>query len=725
MNTIKSFTPARILAGVLLLSLGAAALTTWLALATPWLGLSLVASPSGAVVVRASRGPAAAVPAGARLLGLAPVGDDPAMAVQADDLMEEPDVIVDYAAMAAFFQRQDRLAGLLALPTVRLDWRTADGSAGTSVVEPARRPLASLPPAYWFQIAVGVVGCLLAAWVWALRPRDWGARMFAATGLMLMISAFAAAVYSSRELALDGTVFFWLSGMNHFGAVLFGMALVGIFLCYPRPLLAPRHLAWLPVIGLALWLADLLRLAPDQNWGARAPPLLALLVSAGLAWRQWQLCRASAADRAALRWFILSTFLGSSLAALTVLVPATLGWLPPLPQAYAFGFFLIIYAGLALGLRRYRLFDLDEWAYRILLWVGGAVLVVGLDSLLIAGLHLDPAPSLALTLLVCGWFYFPARQWLWQRIAHRPRLQLHELMPDLVEIAFKPSRLEQEGEWTALLRRLYDPLELAPLDTSAGGSTGIAEDGLVLLVPSCGGLAGRRLCHADRGSRLFSAKDAAFVATLAALMERADASRDAFDRGAQAERRRIARDMHDDVGARLLMLIHRAHNPEMAELARAAMTDLRTVLSTLEQQPVQLADALADWQVELAERCDAAGVALDWQVPEAVPAITLPPRHKAALERVVREAVSNALKHAGPRRIRLDARFGDDAVELGVEDDGATAPAAQWQEGRGLRGMRQRLADVGGQLAVETRPHGGHRLAASLPLPYAGAGAAA
>ena len=49
---------------------------------------------------------------------------------------------------------------------------------------------------------MGVIGCLLAAWVWALRPRDWGARMFAATGLMLMVSAFAAAVYSSRELAL-------------------------------------------------------------------------------------------------------------------------------------------------------------------------------------------------------------------------------------------------------------------------------------------------------------------------------------------------------------------------------------------------------------------------------------------------------------------------------------------------------------------------------------------
>lgn len=714
MNALKSTTPARILTLVLLINLVATALAVHLALATPWLGLTLRAGAAGEAVIAHSA--ATAFPAGARLVGLAPADGGPAVAVEAGDLLEEPDVIVSYAGMAAFLERQDRLASVLAAPSVRLDWQGADGRAGAARIEPARRPLASLPATFWFQVFVAVACCLLACWVWALRPRDWGARMFAATGLMLMVSALAAAVYSSRELALPGTTFFWLSAMNHFGAVLFSMALIGIFLSYPRPLLAPRQLAWLPVVGLAIWAADVLRLVPDQNWGSRAPPLLALLVSAGLAWRQWRLSADSAADRAALRWFILSTFLGCSLAALTVLMPSVLGWLPPMPQAYAFGFFLIIYVGLALGLRRYRLFDLDEWAYRILLWVGGALLVMGLDAALIAGLHLDPAPSLGLTLLVCGWLYFPARQWLWQRVARRPRLQLHELMPDVVEIAFRPSRPEREAQWTALLRKLYDPLELLAVAADEEGRAGIDDDGQTLRLPACAGLAGRRLRHADRGGRLFSTKDAAFLDALAGLMERAEASRDAFDRGASAERKRIARDMHDDVGARLLMLIHRAGSREAADLARAAMTDLRTVLTTLDAQPVPLGDALADWLAETGQRCDAAGVELDWQMPEAVPDALLIPRHRAVLERVLREAVSNALKHASPRRLRLTARFGDGGIELGVEDDGDTRPAPEWQEGRGLRGMRQRLAEVGGRLAIESRPEGGHRLAASLPL---------
>lgn len=725
MKIPTSKTPARILAAVLLLNLAAAALATWLALAPPWLGLSLVSGEDGGVVAAARQGPSAQVPPGVRPVALAPAAAGPAVALVAEDLLEEPDVVDSYARMDAFFQRQGQIARVLAGGVVRLDWRTEDGTPGHSLIEPGRRPLDTLPAVFWFQLAVSVVGCLIACWVWVLRRNDWGARMFGITGVMFPVFAMPAAVYSSRELALQGDLFQALSALNHFGAFMFGAALVGIFLSYPRLLVKPRHLAWPPLLYLLWWLADTLRIAPDPDWGHRMAVMSEMLLAMALAVVQWFRSRGAPLDRAALRWFTLSVLLGSGLFILSSVTSVSLGWLPPLPQGYAFGFFLLIYAGIALGLRRYRLFDLDEWAYRILLWVGGAVIVVGLDAVLIAGLNVEPASSLGITLLVCGWLYFPARQWLWQRIAHRPRLQLHELMPDVVDIAFKPSRLEQEVQWTALLRKLYDPLDLAVAGAGEGERAVLDEDGLSLKVPSCGGLAARRLRYPDRGGRLFSTKDAAFLDALANLMDRAEAGRGAFEQGADAERKRIARDMHDDVGARLLMLIHRAGSAEVAELARTAMSDLRTVLNTLDHHPVPLADALADWQAEVAQRCDAAGVELDWQVPEDIPEAMLTPRHKAVLERVVREAVSNALKHAGPRTLCLTATIGDAGIELGIEDDGRSAPAAQWQEGRGLRGMRQRVADLGGRLAIETRPLGGHRLAASLPLHFTRAGAAA
>lgn len=701
--------PTRTLGLVLLSNLIGAAAALWLALATPWLGLGLVGDDRG-VVVAAATGPAAQIPVGVVLSLVVAVPGGPALNPVTEDLLEEPDVVADYRQMDAFFQRQDRIAAILAAPAVRLEW-----PGGTALVTPGERPVSSLPAAFWFQLLVAMAGCLIACWVWVLRPGDWGARMFGITGLTFPIFAMPAAVYSSRELALPGDLFFALSATNHFGAFMFGAALAGIFLCHPRPLLAPRYLAGLFLVYGLWWLNDVLRIAPDLDWGNRFAVMSEMLLAMALAAVQWRKSRGAPLDRAALRWFTLSLLVGSGLFILSTVASASLGWLPPIPQGYAFGFFLLIYIGIALGLRRYRLFDLDEWAYRILLWVGGAALVIGMDAILIAAFHLEPGPSLGITLLLAGWLYFPVRQWLWLHVAHRPRLQLHELMPDVVDIAFKPSPDEREMQWDALLRKLYAPLELRA-DPGGNEQTRLDEDGLSLRIPARGNLSARALRFADGGSRLFSAKDVAFISALLGLVERAEGSRQAYEQGAEAERRRIARDMHDDVGARLLMLIHRSDTPEMAEIARAAMTDLRTSLCALDVQSIPLADALADWRAEAEQRCEAAGIRLVWSAPEPLPDARLAARRKSALERTLREAVTNALKHAAPSTISISVGLEAGRIELAVADDGAAPTPERWIEGRGLRGMRQRLAEHGGELALAGCPGGGSRISLRLAV---------
>jgi len=692
------------------LNLAVAAVAIWLALATPWLGLTLTGSQEG-ITVRAARGPSVAVPAGARLVSLAPGVAGPAFDLSPEDLMEEPDMVADYRQMDAFFARQARIAEILATPSVRLAW-----AGGETHVTPAARPLTALPAVFWFQLAVAMLGCLIACWVWVLRPRDWGARMFGITGLMFPFFAMSAAVYSSRELALPGDLFFVLSALNHLASFMFGAALVGIFLSHPRPLVRP---AWLAAVFLVFglwWLADVLRIAPDLDWGNRFAVMTEMLLAMLLAGVQWRRSRGAPLDRAALRWFILSMLLGSSLFILSIVASTSLGWLPPIPQGYAFGFFLLIYIGIALGLQRYRLFDLDEWAYRILLWIGGAAMVIGMDALLIASLHLAPDLSLGITLLLCGWLYFPARQWLWQRVAHRPRLPLHELLPDVVDIAFQTSRQEREARWDSLLRTLFDPLEIG-ID-AGNGLTGsrLLDDGLALAIPPCGGLSGRLLRRAGCGERLFSGKDPVFVDALCRLLDSAESRREAHERGAEEARKRIARDMHDDVGARLLTLIHRADKTDLAEVARAAMVDLRTALSALDAQPVPLGDALADWRAEANERCAIAGVALHWRQPDGLPEKPLPAASKAVLERALREGITNALKHARPSAISVQVAAEGARLTLDLTDDGQTPPPEQWREGRGLRGMRQRLGELGGSLGLAAQPRGGSRLSLALML---------
>lgn len=729
-----SKTPARWLYAVFIGVLTTAVIAVTMALDSPWLGLRLEAVDDGLRVVSA-HGPSAGVPKDSRLLSIGIPGQVP-IVLRAGDIMEEPDVADDYVQMDAFFARQGRIATVLAQPQVVLEIIPASGAKQTTppastllTVKPGERPLSSLPPLFWFQVAISMAACMIATWVWVLRPRDWGARLFGLTGLLFPFFALPAAIYGTRELALPSTQFFALSAMNHGVAFMWGAALVGIFMCYPQTLVKPRHLIWPFVFAGVCWLADVTRTAPDLDWGTRYVVTVEMLLVIVAAITQWIRSKGAPLERAALRWFIVSLLLGSSLFILTAITTVTLGWLPPLPQGYAFGFFMLIYIGIALGLRRYRLFDLDEWAWKMLVWVGGALAVVAIDALLILALDWSAGVALGTSLWVCGLLYFPVRQWLWQRMVRRPTLQLHELMPDLVHIAFQPSLATRETLWETLLHQLYAPLELttaaaAPATVSVALSkaapqpvgAALAEDGLSLDVPPCAGLSARRLRYPDGGQRLFSQKDAAFMAAVCELMNQADAGRDAHERGATDERRRIARDMHDDIGARLLMLIHRAPTQDLAELARSAMNDLRTALAALEAQPVPVADALADWRAEATSRCEAAGVVLEWKSSQREPNGRLAARHKSLIERALRESLTNALKHAQPNCVQIDVDLLKDSIALRVRNDGQATDPAGWIEGRGLRGMRQRLEELDGTLTSRQLASGQAEFALRLPL---------
>ncbi len=721
---VSSRPPSRWFLAAFVYTLLALTVTIALSLQEPWMGLRLVplsAGESMQVQVQSSQGPSAVIPAGAVLLSMRATAGGAAIQLQADDLMEEPDVLGSYAKMDAFFARQQQITEVLAQPRVTLVWQVAQ-TQGETVVTPQGRPIHSLPILFWFQLAVSVTGCLIACWVWVLRPHDWGARMFGVTGLLFPVFAMPAAVYSGRDLALPADLFVALSSLNHAGSMGFGAALCAIFMAHPKPLLRPAHLLWPFVVFTLWWLADLLRWVPNPTLGIQLLVMAEMLLAMLLAAVQWRRSRGDPLNRASLRWFILSMLVGSGLFILLIITTTSLGWLPPMPQGYAFGFFLFIYVGIALGLRRYRLFELDEWAFKMLLWVGGALSVVAVDALLILALDWSAGPALGVSLWICGALYFPARQWLWRRLAHQPGLQLHELMPDMVRIAFQPSPQLQDGLWQDLLRRLFDPLYLESGIDHATGSPAqatIQEGGLALHVPVCGNLQAQRLRYPARGQRLFSSKDATFVNALAQLMEQAESSREAHERGARDERKRIARDMHDDVGARLLMLIHRAQSPELTELARAAMNDLRTALNVMDANAIPLADALADWRAEASSRCDAAGVSLTWTAPQlslGQAGVLLGSRQKSVLERALREGLTNALKHGQPSSIEITASLDAGSLALALRNDGVVTDPAEWIAGRGLRGMRQRLQEYGAQWHACTLPDRRTEVSLSLPL---------
>lgn len=192
------------------------------------------------------------------------------------------------------------------------------------------------------------------------------------------------------------------------------------------------------------------------------------------------------------------------------------------------------------------------------------------------------------------------------------------------------------------------------------------------------------------------------------------------DRAAQEERERIARDLHDDLGARLLTLVHRSRDEQTSESAREALSDLRLLIGQLHQPETTLAESISDWRAETQQRCDAAGGTLEW-TSTGVGARRLGTRQRIMLGRLLREAVTNILKHTPAGRVAVRFEAADGELRLAISDDWASSPVATWQPGIGMRSLEMRARQIGATLAWEDLPDAGGgkagtRLSCRLPL---------
>ncbi len=722
MQTRRFWSPASVMLWAVLLCAAALGLAAATALSQPWLGLHLApdAETDGVAIVRvAPDGPAglAGIMPG-RLIAVAPANAPQAgLTLEAADVIEEPDAFETFARLDIFHARQQTLHDMLAAGPVTLSVATETGETVLTVVAPERRTLLSLPPVWWAQIMVGLGGVLIGGWIFSLRQQDWGARMFALAGLSMLMFSFAAAVYSTRELALAADLFRLLGGINHAGAVLFGAAMIGLFLSYPRQIVSPVWLWLIPIILIPWLIAFELRLiaAPAAAHFIVMVEMLGIIIAAFVQW--WANRKGDPRDRAALRWVGLSVVIGAGAFIAIVATPTAFGVTPVLNQGWSFLFFLLIYVGIALGLRRYRLFELDEWAFRILFYTGGLIVLIAFDAALIWLLSLERAAALGVALLGVAFLYLPLRDMAWRRMARRQRMGEDEMFQAVMNVAFAASVQERGAQWRALLQRLFDPLEIVTLNTPVTEAM-LGEEGLNLTLPPAAGAPSLTLRHPWQGGSLFSARHLRLAQQIVALMRHAEESREAYERGAAGERKRIAQDLHDDVGARLLSGLHKPDISQTRETLRESIADIRTIVSGLTGECLPLDQVLGELRYEAAQRFEAAGIALDWPPEDGeANAPLLEYRVYRNLRSVLREIVSNIVRHSGASMVRVSVQRDSGAIHVVVEDNGKgfMPDAPDGRKGNGIANMRNRIAELGG--VCEFPPtRKGAVVALSLPL---------
>ena len=197
----------------------------------------------------------------------------------------------------------------------------------------------------------------------------------------------------------------------------------------------------------------------------------------------------------------------------------------------------------------------------------------------------------------------------------------------------------------------------------------------------------------------------------------------------EAERLRLARELHDEIGQRMTALllelesVSRDAGPDIGpavsdarESARATLEELRRIARRLRPEALDdlgLRSALTNLCDRLAAQADVECVR---RIEPDLPPLT--PEEELAIYRVAQEALTNAIRHARPSRIELRLGREDGGVALRVEDDGAWAGG---EEGAGLTGMRERALMIGAELeagrGVAANGAGGSSVRLWLPRP--------
>ncbi len=226
------------------------------------------------------------------------------------DLTTEPDGSMgDYATCRCFLERQDRLSSIQA--SEDLVFVAEDGRR--FVVRPSLegRPLTALLADFWVQCVVGLIAWLVSAEVFAFRPGEASARYLLLSGASTLLFAPAAAVYTTRDLAVPGGLLRWASDLNFLGGSLFSASFAALLLVYPRRI-APGWAGPSVVALFVGWfMAQQAGLFGSMTFARRFLMMVGVAATFVLAALHWRVSGRDPLARAKLQWFLLSWVAGT------------------------------------------------------------------------------------------------------------------------------------------------------------------------------------------------------------------------------------------------------------------------------------------------------------------------------------------------------------------------------------------------------------------------------
>jgi two-component system, NarL family, sensor histidine kinase UhpB len=238
---------------------------------------------------------------------------------------------------------------------------------------------------------------------------------------------------------------------------------------------------------------------------------------------------------------------------------------------------------------------------------------------------------------------------------------------------------------------------------------------------------GRRL----EDVRLRSAEGQELADAFNAMIERLESARREAARAAlaaqEAERLRVARELHDEIGQTLTAVTIQAERAadddsasarqelrRVADAVRESLDEVRRIAREL--RPEALDDlGLVNALIALCRRIETQeGLRVKRELQTTLPA--LPPDVELVVYRIAQESLTNALRHSGASHASVSLQADERLLILGVADDGRGLPAELPPGTGGIAGMRERALLVGGRLSMESAPGGGTVVRLTVPV---------
>lgn len=271
---------------------------------------------------------------------------------------------------------------------------------------------------------------------------------------------------------------------------------------------------------------------------------------------------------------------------------------------------------------------------------------------------------------------------------------LEKNLPFLVE-EFSSSGISIDERWKSILQRFFS-------DCTISSSSQAIEDSRynevenTLEVPSIFLKHGYILsCNTQQTP--FNKDDVELADSLLKLTKQFITIEEAVEIGAAVERRRIARDLHDDVAARMLTLIHTVKDEQSVAISRSILKSLRNSIYTLDNKSTALIlDVITDVRSEIQDRLNSIGMQLMWHQSDNLTGLSFTPRQHINLNRMLHEITTNIIRHADAQFMEVIIDLTKQIITVEVSDNGHGFDIKNCIPGKGLNNIKTRAQELNG-----------------------------